>query len=515
VSAALVRVRPDTYVDSVLLMSASRAMRDVEGVAWGTAVMGTEANLDELRSRGFGDEDLASARANDLVLAVEAASEEAAEEALGAGMQALSEVGGGEEGEGPKERRPRSLQQAVEEAPDFNVALISVPGEHAALEAHKGLSAGLHVLLFSDNVSLDDEMELKLRGSELRRFVMGPGAGTAMLGGVGLGFANVVQRGPIGVVAAAGTGAQEVSSLLDRWGVGVRNLVGVGGRDLSERVEGRMTRMALDVFEEDDEVEAVLLVSKPPSPEVAADLLKRLGEGKPAAAALIGLAEELDAPEGVRLARTLEEGVRLTMETLGREAPDTSEGLEERVREAIQDLDDDRTAVRGLFAGGTLCYEAMVVLSERLGDEVLSNTPLRDGWGLPAPEGAHVCLDLGEEEYTRGRPHPMLDPEPRADLIAEAADDPWVGAILVDVVLGHGAHEDPASLLAPACAAAVSKGALVVAYVLGTEGDPQGLGDQQRKMEQAGCLLAPTGARSALMAAAVASRDPAMAGGSP
>ena len=513
-STARVRVRPDTYVDSVLLMSGSRAMRDSDGVAWATAVMGTEANLDELRSRGFDDGELASARANDLVLAVEAGSGEEAEEALEAGMQALSEVRG-EEGAGPRQRGPRSLQQAAEETPDLNVALISVPGEHAALEAHKGLSAGLHVLLFSDNISLEDETELKLRGSELRRFVMGPGAGTAMIDGVGLGFANVVQRGPVGVVAAAGTGAQEVSSLLDRWGVGVRNLIGVGGRDLSERVGGRMTRMALEVFEADDGAEVVLLVSKPPAPDVAADLLKRLGEGKPAVAALIGLAEELDAPEGVRLARTLEEGVRLTLEALGRDAPDTSEGLEERVREAIQDLDDDRTAVRGLFAGGTLCYEAMVVLSERLGDEVRSNTPLRDGWGVPAPEGAHVCLDLGEEEYTKGRPHPMIDPEPRADLIAEAADDDTVAVILVDVVLGHGAHEDPASLLAPACAAAISKGARVVTYVLGTEGDPQGLGDQQRKMERAGCILAPTAARAALMAAAIAARDPAMAGGSP
>ena len=513
-STARVRVRPDTYVDSVLLMSGSRAMRDSDGVAWATAVMGTEANLDELRSRGFDDGELASARANDLVLAVEAGSGEEAEEALEAGMQALSEVRG-EEGAGPRQRGPRSLQQATEETPDLNVALISVPGEHAALEAHKGLSAGLHVLLFSDNISLDDEAELKLRGSELRRFVMGPGAGTAMIDGVGLGFANVVQRGPVGVIAAAGTGAQEVSSLLDRWGVGVRNLIGVGGRDLSERVEGRMTRMALEVFEADDGAEVVLLVSKPPAPDVAADLLKRLGEGKPAVAALIGLAEELDAPEGVRLARTLEEGVRLTLEALGRDAPDTSEGLQERVREAIQDLDDDRTAVRGLFAGGTLCYEAMVVLSERLGDEVRSNTPLRDGWGVPAPEGAHVCLDLGEEEYTKGRPHPMIDPEPRADLIAEAADDDTVAVILVDVVLGHGAHEDPASLLAPACAAAISKGARVVTYVLGTEGDPQGLGDQQRKMERAGCILAPTAAKAALMAAAIAARDPAMAGGSP
>ncbi|HEX6262828.1 MAG TPA: protein FdrA, partial [Actinomycetota bacterium] len=385
-SATAVRVRPDTYVDSVVLMSGARAMRDLDGVAWATAVMGTDANLDELRSRGFKGDDLGSARANDLVLAVEAGSEEEAREALDAGMRALSESGGGA-AEGPKERGPRSLQQAVADAPDVNVALISVPGEHAPLEAHKALSAGLHVLLFSDNVPLDDEVELKVRGRELRRFVMGPGAGTAILGGVGLGFANVVQRGPVGVVAAAGTGAQEVSSLLDRWGVGVRDLIGVGGRDLSERVEGGMTRMALEAFEADDEVEVVLLVSKPPAPDVAADLVRRLGEGKPAVAVLLGLADDLDPPEGVLLARTLEDGVLRTLEVLGRDGPELSRGLEERVGEAIEGLDRDRTAVRGLFSGGTLCYEAMIVLSERLEAEVRSNTPLKEGWGLPAPDG--------------------------------------------------------------------------------------------------------------------------------
>jgi FdrA protein len=516
VSAHAVRVRPDTYEDSVLLMSTSRTMRDQDEVEWATAVMGTEANLEELREQGFSGDELGSAGANDLVLAVRAGSEDAARTALEVGERTLSEGGDEEAGEErPRDQGPRSLPQALEAMSGANVALVSVPGEYAALEAHKALSAGLHVLLFSDNVPLEDEVALKERGERLGRFVMGPGAGTAMLGGVGLGFANAVPRGPVGVVAAAGTGAQESMSLLGRWGPGIRDLIGVGGRDLSKDVGGRMMRLGIEAFADDDETEVLLIVSKPPAPEVASDLLERLGKaGKPAVAALLGLREQPEAPESVRLARTLEEGIRAILEIIGREAPDPAAGLVDRVSEAVEGLEEDRRAIRGLFSGGTLCYEAMVVISERLG-AVHSNVPLREGWGLPAPDGAHVCLDMGEEEFTKGRAHPMIDPELRIDRIREEAGHDDVAVILLDVVLGYGAMDDPAGALAPACAEAVERGVRVVAYVLGTDDDPQGLEDQRGAMAEAGCLVAPTGARSALMAAAVADRKPEIAGEDP
>ncbi len=506
-SVKLVLIRHDTYVDSVLLMSISRTMREAEGSEWAAALMGTEANLEDLRSQGFED-DLASAGANDLVLAVRADSRERAEAAISAGQEAL---GPRERPAGsPQELAPWSLAEAVSRLPDANIALVSVPGEYAALEAHKALSAGLHVLLFSDNVPLEDEVALKERGAALGRFVMGPGAGTAFLGGAGLGFANVVERGPVGIVAAAGTGAQEAMSLLGRWGAGVSEVIGVGGRDLRVEVGGRMTRMALRALEEDPRTRVLLLVSKPPSPEVASDLLGQLREGKPAVAALIGFRERAETAEGVRLARTLEEGVRLALEILGIPPPDTAEGMADAAKSAMEGLDDGRRSIRGLFAGGAVCYESMGVMSKRLG-AVHSNTPLQDGWGLPAPPGAHACLDLGEEEFTRGRPHPMIDLEPRADRIIEESSDPSVGVILVDVVLGHGAHEDPASALAAACEEARRRGVAVVAYVLGTDADPQGYRDQRAAMERAGSVVAPTGARAALLAAAIAAREPEMA----
>lgn len=507
-SEKLARLHPDTYVDSVRLMTAVRAMETSPGVERAFALMATPANIAVLGGAGFDDPSISAAGANDLVIVVAAGSAEEAETAMAAGEAALTTGGAATAEAAGRSDRARTFDEALGELPGANVAVVSVPGPFAALEAHKALTAGLHVLLFSDNVPLEDEVRLKERAAELGLFVMGPGAGTAMVGGVGLGFANAVRPGSVGIVAAAGTGAQEVMSLLHRWGSGVADLVGIGGRDLSEPVGARMAAMAVRAFYEDPRVHAVLLVSKPPAPAVVERLIEGLG-AKPTVVALLGLEADLPVPDGVLVARTLEDAVMLTLGSVGLPRPVRSAEIRAEVEAAIAALPEARTAVRGLFSGGTLCYESMVVLSPHVGP-VRSNTPLRDGWGLPAPERAHVCLDLGEEEYTRGRPHPMIDPEARVEMIAEQVRDPSTAVILLDVVLGFGSHPDPASMLAPACSEATSlpDGPAVVVYLLGTDRDPQGLDRQRERFAQAGCLLAPTGARSALMAAAIAERRP-------
>jgi FdrA protein len=524
VSETRVLVRRDTYVDSVLLMSAARVMQRSDGVEFASALMGTEANCEDLRSRGVRTGELEDAGANDLVLAVVAATGEEAEAALEVGAAKLAGRTGGaeggdaasptprDEGQAGADALPRTIEEAVDALPGANTALISVPGEYAALEAHQALTAGLHVLLFSDNVSVHDEVALKRRAAGLGRLVMGPGAGTGMLGGIGLGLANAVRRGPVGVVAAAGTGAQEVMALLDRWGSGVSAVIGVGGRDLSADVGGTMTELAIRSLEADPDTDAILLVTKPPAPEVAERLLAGI-EQRPAVAALIGLRDEIRVPDGIELARTLEEGVVRTLASLGHEPPDPGRGLAELARRATR-AEGRGAAIRGLFSGGTLCYESMVVISERVGP-VYSNVPLDPAWSLPAPPGAHVCLDLGEEEYTKGRPHPMIDPEPRAERIVQEIEDDDVGVLLVDLVLGYGSHPDPASVLVPACRAAAEAHVPVVAHVLGTDGDPQGYDGQSRQLEEAGCLLAPTGARAALLATALAVGDPELAEAAP
>ena len=504
------RTFADTYVDSVVQLEAMRAMRQTGGVDWASAAMATPANLEVLRENQVDTAGLAGADTNDFVIAVRASTPDAAQEALAAAERAVFSARP-PAGEQATEEPPRSLRQAVRAQPGSTVAVVSVPGAYASLVAHQALTLGLHVLLFSDNVPLAKEIQLKDHARARGLLVMGPGAGTAMLDGVGLGFANVVRSGRVGVVAAAGTGAQEVMSLLDRWGAGVSQVLGVGGRDLSREVGGRATLQAVAALRDDPGTDVILLVSKPPAADVAATVLAARGR-TPLVAALIGLDPTFVVPAGVVLADTLEGGVVATLGVLGDAAPETTATAGPSVTDVRRRLAPQRTLVRGLFSGGTLCYESLVILGRVLG-EVRSNVPINKAWGLPAPPGSHQCLDLGEEEYTRGRPHPMIDPAARLDLLAEHGADPEVAAIIVDVVLGRAAHPDPAGVLAPVCEALTSHGGpQVVAYVLGTEADPQGFGAQRERLVRAGCIVTGTAARASLVAAAIATGETALAG---
>jgi len=506
----LVDVRRGAYADSVQLMSASRSMLEQKGVEWAAALIGTPANLETLAAEGFADPALGEATASDVVIAVRAQSDGQARQALDAAGTGLASTGTSSSGTRP-EAEPRSLEEAVRLLPGANTALISVPGPYAALEAHKALSRGLHTLLFSDNVPVADEISLKRRARDLGLLLMGPGAGTSYLGGTGLGFSNAVRKGPVGLVAGAGTGAQEIMTLVHRWGSGISATIGIGGRDLHDDVGGLMAGLALRALLDDEETRLIILVAKPPSPKVAASLLSMLG-AKAAVAAFIGLPDNSPAPAGVLLAGSMEEAAATAIVQLGLAPPAPGDGLAAAAAAAAARLKPQQTAVRGLFSGGTLCSETMVLISNRLGP-VHSNVPLRPEWALPGPPDAHRCLDLGEEEFTSGRPHPMIDAAARVEHIERAASDPATAVILLDVVLGYGSHPDPSSVLGPVCerAGRGGSGPVVVTYVLGTEGDPQGREQQEQALADAGCVLAPTGARAALLAAAIAARQPQIA----
>jgi FdrA protein len=498
---------PGAYRDSLLLLGATRSMQDSEDVSWASAAMATPAVVADLKGRGFPPAGLADADANALVLAVEADGDPAAREALDRGRALLfteadrdRDGGGGPAGApGRSDRQdPRTAGEAARLLPAANVAVVSVPGPYAAMAAHSALTAGLHVLLFSDNVPVSDEVALKRRASRLGRLVMGPGAGTAMLGGVGLGFANAVGSGPVGVVAAAGTGAQEVMTLLDRWGIGVSQVIGVGGRDLSADVGGLMARDAVRALDADPGTEVILLVSKPPDENVARAVIGA-SRATPVVAACVGMSAPDGRLAGAPLAATLEGGALLVAEILGRPVPRPGEAAPD----AFGRIGAGRTAVRGFFTGGTLCYEAQVILSESLGP-VYSNIPLRPGLGLPAPAGAHVCLDLGEEEYTKGRPHPMIDPAARREILREQAFGPDIAAVLLDVVIGFGSHPDPAGEIAGTCADIAASGAAVVCYVLGARADRQGFDRQRATLAEAGAIVTDSAAQAARTAAAIA-----------
>lgn len=479
-----VKVIANRYADSVKLMGIARALRARDGVRACEMGMGTAANLEALAARGVE----AQAGPSDLIVAVDADSDEVAAQTISQAEAELSSGGRDAAASGATAGReaPRSLVSARRRLADANVALISVAGEYATLEAHRALSARMHVFLFSDHVSLADELALKQRGRELGLLVMGPGCGTAMLAHIGLGFANVVTTGPVGIVAAAGTGAQESACLLDDAGVGVSQIVGVGGRDLSADVGGIMFRQAIHMLAADDETETLLLVSKPPAPEVVASLAGDLPQGKRVVAAFVGWEGGDEAPFEIH--DTLEAAARAAA---GAEPEDLGE------LEAVVDAERERSAGRrllGLFSGGSLAHEAVTLLEPELG-------PLEGnvGHGSDERNGGHAVLDLGEEEYTQGRPHPMVDLDVRLGFLCEAAKDDSVGCVLLDVVLGHGGHADPASGLSDAIAAA-AKTAVVLARVCGTAGDPQDAGRQARILREAGAIVAPSNAAATRLA---------------
>ena len=505
-SVLAMQVFPGTYRDSLLLLSATRAMEDGSGVSWAAAVMATPAAVEDLAGRGFAPGDLASADANALVLAVRAADDRAAGDALELGRLAVFAEAASPHEE-PGRPAPRTVGEAAARLPEANVAVVSVPGPYAAVAAHSALSAGLHVLLFSDNVPLAEEVELKERARQLGLLLMGPGAGTAVLAGVGLGFANAVVPGPVGVVAAAGTGAQEVMSLLDRWGIGVSQVIGVGVRDLSADVGGLMAAEAVRALDADAATDVILLVSKPPDPDVARAVIGA-SRATPVVAACLGMS----APDGLigdaLLAETLEQGALQVARLLRKPVPESGD-LAGVIEDAAARMAGSRRAVRGFFTGGTLCYEAQVVLARALGP-VYSNIPLRPDLGLPAPSGAHVCLDLGEEEYTKGRPHPMIDPTARTEIMRAEAFGDDVAAVLLDVVLGYGSHPDPAGEIAVTCADLAAGGTAVVAYVLGARADRQGFERQRGTLRDAGAIVTGSAAEAARVAAAVAARRPAL-----
>jgi len=507
-SAARLQIIGAAYRDSLLLLSATRQMQQGSGVEWATAVMALPANVADLTAAGFAPEDLDGADANDLVLAVRATDGSRADAALDRGRAVLFAEPSPAADETAR-IAPGSIDRAVSRLPGANVAVVSVPGPYAALAAHQALTAGLHVLLFSDNVPVEQEIGLKQRANALGRLVMGPGAGTAVLGGVGLGFANAVIGGRVGVVAAAGTGAQEVMTLLDRWGVGVSHVIGVGGRDLSASVAGLMAGSAVRALDADPRTDAIVLVSKPPDPAVVANVVAQCSH-KPLVSACVGMKDFQSQLPGVTSARKLEAGAVAVAEQLGCRVPDMSGGLADAADAAIARLKPTRTSVRGFYTGGTLCYEAQAVLTELLGP-VYSNIPFAAEHGLPAPCGAHVCLDVGEEEYTRGRPHPMIDPAARREIMREQAFGDDVAVVLLDVVLGYGSHPDPAGEIAGTCAEIVSAGAAVVAYVLGTHADPQGLSAQCATLADSGAIVTGSAARAACTAAAIAARRPGLA----
>ncbi|MBU0494853.1 MAG: acyl-CoA synthetase FdrA [Chloroflexi bacterium] len=481
-------VRPGAYYDSVTLMQVASELLKMPGVEDAALWMGTEANKGILAVAGLLTPEVQAAANDDLIIAVKAQDDASAQAALAQVDELLTRRRRRIE----QEYRPQSLESAAQMLPDAQWVLVSVAGHYAAGVARQALRLGKNVFLYSDNVSLDDEVALKQTAAERGLLVMGPDCGTAIVNGVGLGFANRVRQGPIGLVAAAGTGLQQVSARLHQLGSGITHALGTGGRDLSQAVGAVTAHQGLDLLSRDPETRVIVLVSKPPSPQVAEELLKAArSAGKPVVVDFIGHAASARQVDNLHFATTLDEAADLAVQ-LATATP---------AAQPASDLGLDRFApgqryLRGLFSGGTLAYEALLILRDYL-PAVYSNAPLGKDYRLADSlvSQAHTIVDLGEDEFTVGRLHPMMDNDLRIRRLQQEADDPEVAVLLLDVVLGYGVHPDPAGELGPAIARARSRAAEagryleVVAVVVGTDEDPQGLDAQVQQLEEAGARV--------------------------
>lgn len=548
----LARVKRRTYFDSITLMKTARAISEMEGVIDVAAVMATPSNLELLAEAGLspfigiagdpGD--------SDVLIVVQASDEAHAEAALEAAEAELLNTRQADTlaTDGASEthhaRQPRSLEEAGQMRPEANIAVISVPGMYAALEAQLALKAGLHVFLFSDNVSVKDEVALKRLGTERGLLVMGPDCGTARLNGVGLGFVNVVPDGPIGLVGASGTGMQQVMCLLAQAGYGVSQAIGCGGRDLSAEVGGATTLQGLRLLQEDEQTRVIVLISKPPAPAVAERVLAEAARGnKPVVVIFVSQYPQPGRSTGenslpsfittndshasretpgdnpasnlyigkVTIARTLTEAAQMAIalcETHStRGTSPHSQDIHDAARVELHPTTyhpGQPPYLAALFSGGTLCDEALHLWGERLGP-IYSNVALNPAWLWQEGQArqGHYALDLGADEYTRGRPHPMIDPEARLKYLRAAVIDPHTGVILLDIVLGYCAHPNPASIYAPVILQSLQQASQAgrrlnfVISLCGTENDPQQLSRQETSLRAAGAEIYTSNAEAA------------------
>ena len=491
-------IKTGVYFDSVTLMIVGRDITAATGVLDAAVVMGTRENQAILKSAGLWLRQFDAASDTDLLLAVKAASAEAAAGALRAAGERLKSVRDRTAAAG--EWRPLSLEGARKLLPGANVALISVAGRYAGEQAMQALKAGLNVLLFSDNVPLAQEIELKKFALAKGLLLMGPDCGTAIINGVPLAFANAVDRGDIGIVAAAGTGLQEVSSLISNQGAGISQAIGTGGRDVKEEVGGIMFLEGLKALIQDAATRVIVLISKPPHESVLKKIGKVLkGVRKPVIAVFLGADEETVRRYGATPAATLEDAALMACRAGPRPANGQVAGL--------PNLAHGQQYIRGLFSGGTFCTEAQVIFRDLGIRHVYSNVPLppftalRNVW----KSHRHTLIDLGEDVFTVGRPHPMIDYSLRNRRILEEAEDPATALILLDVVLGYGANMDPAGELAPVIRDAQAKRPIVFACsVTGTPRDPQNRTKVVEGLEAAGARVFPSNAAASKFAAQAA-----------
>ena len=509
-------VKEGRYYDSVLLLRVSQRASELEGVKEVAVVMATDANKQILKNLGLYEEKLDQATSNDLVI-----SFDVEEDRLEETIKKIEDELTGERRRIEEEYFPKSLETALERLPDANLVAISIPGEHAYREASDALDRGLNLFIFSSNVPLEKELDLKTRSREKDLLVMGPDCGTAIINGIILGFGNVVDRGPVGIVAASGTGIQQVTTLLQRMEVGISHAIGTGSNDLSAKMGGVTMLEGIKRLEADEGTELILLISKPPSPTVREKIIEYVKKNvkKPVVVNFIGSEIKASEDSDITYAHTLEDAATKAVNILKGEVylrqrySRSLNSLKNLAESEWTNLSEEQRYIRGLYSGGTLSSEAQHILKDLIG-YAYSNNPLDPQHRLDDPYKSieHTFVDLGGEEFVAGRLHPMIDPTIRKQRIRREMVDPEVAVLLLDVVLGYGSNENPAGALIPEIVEAKKafrdggKYLPVVATVVGTESDPQKLTEQEEKLREAGVVVMPSNAQAVAVAGLIAKR---------
>ena len=513
-------VKDNNYMDSIFLMKATKEVMKVDGVKDAVVVMGSDMNKTVLADFGGLTDKAKAAGTNDLIISVDAENEECAANAEKAVMALLTKKDSGSNNGGEsKEKVYTSLVQAMDGEKESNLVLISLPGEYAGLEARRALLAGKNVFIFSD-LPLKDELELKALGAEKGLLVMGPGAGTAIIDGVSIGLMSKVRRGSIGIVAASGSGLQEVAILAHQGGFGISQAIGTGGRDLSKDVGGSMMLRSMKLLEDDPDTEVIVLVSKPPHPDTCRKIYAQVREcAKPVVIFFLGgNAEEIKA-SGAYAPATLEEAAAMAMKLAAHETPEVCDYIaasKERLAEAAASekakLADCQKYLRGLFCGGTHSEEGVLMLQDEL-NGLYSNIAFGRTKVLEnrSKSVGHTLLDMGDEIFTCGRPHPVIDPTILCDRLLQEGTDPETACILFDIILGYGVHEDPVGCIADTIKeirranADAGRYVSMVASVCGTDLDPQDLAKQVGMLRDLGVLVVGSNSQAAILAGKIVS----------
>lgn len=493
-------IEKNSYHDSIVLMLLTNHLKEIAGVNNVQVMMGTPANKDIFKTGGLATPELDQATPNDMVVVVDVDDEALIDQVVAKSKNYLEEQSQAKEDEGTTER-VRTWDKALEVGKDAPLALISIPGVYAAPEIERALDAGKHVFCFSDNVSIEDEARLKKLAHEKGLLLMGPDCGTGIANGIPLAFANRTRRGEIGIVGASGTGIQEVATTIHKLGGGVTNAIGTGGRDLKAAVDGTTLKDGVALLDQDPSVKVIVVISKPPAKEVRDSVMDLLRAAhKPVVVVFMG--ERPDHhEEGLYQAYTLEETAHLAVDLLNGQQPTA---VAEELPVPDVKLAEGQKNIKAYYSGGTLAYEAATMINDTVGLNAESGVD-----GAILNQDGYEVLDLGDDVYTQGRPHPMIDATVRKQMMTDAGQDPETAVILIDDVLGYGTHDDMAGELAPtikkviADAKAQGRELPVVATIVGTDLDIQDYAGQKKTLEEAGAVVCQSNAQAVKVALAL------------